>query len=243
MIEQFAKFSSIGGITRGEQGLVVSMNTRWLPPIVRLRQHLGMEPVRYNFGPTSHDPLAQLPGGFTFHFDQQRRLWQTLGTKETGAETFLAPEAPQEICRSGIESDKPITLELGPIFERTKKPATVPAGDYRLRLLMLDPTSTAAGQRVFSIAAFEILVSDDGRQGKPVNHLQPGKRAAAPTTLAERVDVFAESGGRQRVLERVFDVKLSPPGRVTVTLTPVTGKALLCGAVLEPVEPVRRKTT
>jgi hypothetical protein len=346
VIEQFAKFSSIGGITRGEQGLVVSMNTRWLPPIVRLRQHLGMEPVRYKFGPTSHDPLAQLPGGFTFHFDEQRRLWQTLGTKETGAETFLAPAATHEICRSGIESDKPIVLALGPIFERTKKPATMPAGDYRLRVLMLDPTSTAAGQRAFSIAVrigddrgmerlrfdpvkarylrlachgnsqndwnsieevaldslandgsgpaitashelkdhpaaaaadgtrktrwaargrdewiqfrldprmatdsigiawfgdenrkakFEILVSDDGRQWKPVSNLQPGKRAAAPKTLAERVDVFAETGGRQRVLERVFDVTLPAPGRVMVTLTPLKGKALVCGVVLEPV--------
>ncbi|MCX6909911.1 MAG: alpha-glucuronidase family glycosyl hydrolase [Verrucomicrobia bacterium] len=210
VIEQFAKFSSLGGITRGEQGSVVSLNTRWLPHIVRLRQQLGLEPVRYNFGPTSHDPLAQAPGRFTFHFDEQRRLWQTLGAEETGAKTFSAPRAGHEICRSGIESDKPIALALRPILSAKKTPATAPTGHYRLRLLMLDPVSTAPGQRVFS-------VSVDG------------------AVVEERVDVFAGSGGSHRVLERAWPVRLDQAGCVTVTLTPVKGKAMVCGAVLEPV--------
>ena len=54
VIEQYAHFSSLGGINRGEQGLVVSMNLRWLTHYVRFRQMLGIEPVRYNFAPTSH---------------------------------------------------------------------------------------------------------------------------------------------------------------------------------------------
>ena len=91
VIEQFAAFSR-AGMTRGEQGLVVSLNTRWLSHYVRLRQLLGLEPVRYKFGPTSHDPLAQAAGKFTFHFDSQRRLWQTLGTVETGADAFTLPQ-------------------------------------------------------------------------------------------------------------------------------------------------------
>ncbi|MCX6899281.1 MAG: malectin domain-containing carbohydrate-binding protein [Verrucomicrobia bacterium] len=210
VIEWFAKFSSIGCITRGEQGLVVSINTRWLPHIMRLRQQLGLEPVRYNYGPTSHDPLAQAPGRFTFHFDAKRRLWQTLGAQETGAQTFAAPKTADEMCRSGIEIDKPITLALRPIAGAKKDTATVPAGDYRLRLLMLDPVSKAAGQRVFSVSLGGAVV-------------------------ANRVDVFAESGGQRRVLERVWPVKLDRPGCVTVTLTPVKGKVLICGAVLEPV--------
>ncbi len=347
VIEQYAKFSSLGGMTRGEQGSVVTMNTRWLPHIVRLRQQLGLDAVRYNFGPTSHDPLAQAPGRFTFHFDADHHLWQTLGEKETGAETFLLPaemNVPNEICRSGIESAKPIAFPVTPILPGKKDTATVPAGNYRLRLLMLDPSSTAAGQRVFSIALdvagdqgmerygfdpvqarflrlacrgnsqndwnsivevtvdslakdadgplasashemkehpataavdgkyetrwatrgrdewiqfrlnpqattdhigiawfgadyrkalFDILVSDDGRQWKPVTHLRPPS-SAVTTMLADRLDIFAASGGRARVLERAFDVKLPTAGRVTVTLTPVTGKALVCGAVLEP---------
>ena len=41
-----------------------------------MRQMLGMEPVRYNFGPTSHDPLAQYPGTFTYFFDAKHQVWQ-----------------------------------------------------------------------------------------------------------------------------------------------------------------------
>jgi hypothetical protein len=148
VIKQFAAFSSIGGMTRGEQGLVVSLNTRWLVYFVRLRQMLGLEPVRYNFGPTSHDPLAQAPGRFTYFFDADRHIWQTLGAEETGAETFAAPSANEEIGRHGLLSDKPVALTVRPIVHK----AALPAGAYRLRLLLLDPDSTAEGQRVFSVA-------------------------------------------------------------------------------------------
>lgn len=217
VITQFAKFSSLGGITRGEQGSVVSLNTRWLPHIMRLRQQLGMEPVRYNFGPTSHDPLAQASGRYTFHFDTEYHLWQTLGTQETGGETFVAPRASDEICRSGIESRKAITFTLRPIAGNRKDAATLPAGEYRLRLLMFDPVSKTAGQRVFSVSVNGAVAE-------------------------ERVDVLGGSGGSRRVLERAWPVKLDRAGCVTVTLTPVKGKALVCGAVLEPVSvPVKLK--
>ena len=85
VIEQFAQFSKNGVLTRGEQGLVVTMNTRWLPHYVRLRQMLGMAPIRYDFAATSHDPLAQSPGIFTFFFDVDHQIWQCLGATETGA--------------------------------------------------------------------------------------------------------------------------------------------------------------
>ena len=110
MIEQFAKFSSLGGITRGEQGLVVSMNLRWLPHYVRQRQALGMEPVRYNFGPTSHDPLAQGAGKFTFHFDADHAVWECLGEKETGARVFVVPDGAKIIVTcdaGGLRRDLP----------------------------------------------------------------------------------------------------------------------------------------
>ena len=160
VIEQFAGFSALCGMTRGEQGLVVSMNTRWLPHYVRLRQALGVAPIRYNFGATSHEPLAQSPGRFTFYVDTQRRLWQTLGTEEVGAATFALPAgtkvattgepaaADEDMFHRGIESDKPLTLTLQPILYK----APLPPGQYTLTLSMLDPTSTAAGQRVFEVS-------------------------------------------------------------------------------------------
>lgn len=139
---QFATFSSIGGITRGEQGLVVSLNTRWLVYFVRLRQMLGLEPVRYRFAPTSHDPLAQAPGRFTYDFDDGHAVWQVLGAEETGA-TVL-----QTSGQSGLLIDKPVTLAVRPIVHK----APLLAGDYTLRLRLADLDSTAAGQRVFAVS-------------------------------------------------------------------------------------------
>jgi len=206
VIRQYAAFSSIGGITRGEQGLVVSLNTRWLVYYVRLRQILGMEPVRYDFGPTSHDPLAQAPGRFTFFFDGERHVWQTLGAEETGAETVDAPLAQEEIARHGLLIDKPITLNVRSITH----PAALPSGDYQLRLLMSDPDSTAAGQRVFTVS---VRASGDEKDAT--------------------VDVFKEAGGANRLLERVFPVTLRRPDGVAVTVAPVKGKAVISGLALE----------
>ncbi len=225
VIEQFARFSSIGGITRGEQGLLVSMNTRWLSHIVRHRQALGLEPVRINLAPTSHDPLAQSRGTFTFHFGPDHELWECWGAEETGARAFAlppdvtvaanpsVPAAWKEICRTGIEIEQPLTLAMRPILAKDSrgqgKSVPMPPGDYRLRLLLLDPESTAPGQRVFDVRV-----------------------AGAP---ADRVDVFQRAGGARRVVALVYPVSLRSAGAVEVTLTPVNGKALLCGAVLEPV--------
>jgi len=203
VIEQFAKFSSIGGITRGEQGLVVSMNLRWLTHIVRHRQALGMEPVRIKFGPTQHDKLAQSAGKFTFHFTTDHAVWEVWGEEETGARVFTVPTAPDEIARTGIETDKPLSFKLRPIMHK----ALLPPGDYRLRLLLLDPDSTAAGQRVFTVAI---------------------------GNTSSTVDIFQETGGANRLLERVYPVTLRAPGEVAVTLTPVKGHAMISGAVLEP---------
>ena len=215
LVEQFARFSSCCGMTRGEQGLVVSMNTRWLPHYVRLRQALGLEPIRYNFGPTSHEPLAQSPGRFTFHFDARQRLWQTLGAEETGAAAFVLPEGTKiaavpvaidaGLFRSGIESEKPLTLAIQPILYKT----ALPPGRYTLSLSMLDATSTAAGQRIF-----EVSVSGGA--------------------ACDRVDVFQAAGGANRVLTLRYPVSLAVGGEVKVTLTPRVGKAILCAAVLEP---------
>ncbi|NUQ66239.1 MAG: hypothetical protein HUU20_27580, partial [Pirellulales bacterium] len=191
------------------------LNTRWLAHIVRHRQALGLEAVRINFAPTQHDPLAQLAGPFTLHFTADRRIWECYGERETGASVFTLPAVEDEICRSGLQSDRPLQWVLQPILARGNspkpEPALLPAGKYRLRLYLIDPASTAAGQRVFS-------VSVDG------------------AVVADRVDIFAESGGAGRPVNRVWPVTLDRPGSIAVTLTPVEGKAVVCGAELEPVE-------
>lgn len=237
VIEQFARFSSQGGITRGEQGLVVGLNTRWLSHLIGLRQSLGLEPVRLCFGPTEHDQLAQahFPGIFTFHLDLQHHFWERMGREETGADVYFSPEATvpippesgsatppaetiltaqsaQEICRTGIESEKPIEFTLRAITapDTAKKSPTafLPAGDYELQLLFLDPTSTAIHQR-------EMEVSIENQ-------------------WTNRIDIYERAGAPRRVATFSYPILLKAPGTIKIRLTPLKGKAVVSGAVVNP---------
>ena len=116
------------------------------------------------------------------------------------------PAAWSEVCRSGIEITKPLTLTLRPFMMRSQP---LPPGAYRLRLLVVDTDSTAPGQRVFEVKAASLS--------------------------ADRVDVFSRAGKANRIVELAYPVTLKTAGAVAVTLTPVKGSAILCGAVLEPV--------
>ena len=213
VIKQYAQNAMLGGITKGEQGIIVSLNTRWLSYFIGLRQKLRMEPVRINFGPSSHDPLAQQPGNLTFMIDTKGHWWQTLGTKETGAETFMRPDADNEIGRTGIQSAKSIKLKLGitlrgPILAK-KSEKDMSAGNYRVHLFLLDPDSTAAGQRVFKIDV---------------------------AGTSENVDIFKEAGRAGKVLEKIYPVTLAQPGQIEVRLTPIAGNVTLSGILIEPKE-------
>jgi hypothetical protein len=229
IIEQYAKFSQLGGLTRGEEGLIVSMNTRWLPHYTRFRQTLGLEAIRYNLAPTSHDLLAQSRGVFTFYFGADKSVWQCRGAHETGAEEFeLSPDAVientgeidaafREVCRTGIETGKPLAMAVRPIMGRRGKKGLeampLAPGKYQLTLLMLDPSVSAEGDRVFDVSVSAC-----------------GKKQAN-----ERVDACRLAGGANRVVTLRYSLGVDTPGDVKVELTPVKGKALICGAVLEPV--------
>jgi hypothetical protein len=230
VINQFARFSSIGGITRGEQGLVVSLNMHWLTHFMALQQALALEPVCCKFGPTSQDPLAQGASPYTYYIDAGRNWWEVFGDQETGAKAFSLPSevkitrdsamSPgcEEICRTGIESDKLIRLLVRPIMGREDRyqppPLMLSAGRYRLSMLFLDPHSTAPGQRVFDVSI---------RAGK------------TPADKSDRIDVFKETGQANRILHRDYTITLDKPGEVEVLLQPVVGNAILSGIVLEPI--------
>ena len=132
VIQQFAQLSSLGGITKGEQGLIVSMNLRWLPYIISERQAEGLEPIRLRFEPTFHDPLAMDGGANTFYFDNQRHIWKGLGEKETGMPVFLeSPNGPtDDICSSGVKIERGLTFRLGPIMGDNLAP-----GSYTVHLI------------------------------------------------------------------------------------------------------------
>jgi hypothetical protein len=232
VIEQYAQFSSLGGITRGEQGLVVSLNLRWLTHMIQQRQTLGLEPVRVNFAATQHDKLAQAAGRFTFYFEPNRTVWECLGAEETGGKVFTLPagskviraadlpESWEEICRSGVESAQPLVFTLRPMMTRENRGAgglaALTPGDYRLHLLFLDPSSSAPEQRVFDLA------------------LDPGSDSKNGA-LHDQIDIFRLAGAPNRLVERKYEVSVNRSGAVKVVLTPIKGHALICGAVLEAV--------
>jgi hypothetical protein len=109
-IEQYARTIGRAGSTRGEQGILISLNLRWLPYFVSQRQALGMEPLRIRFAPTAPDPLAQSPGTRTFAFDTGHHLWLVLGEAEVGAE--VRPRGSGDTCSGGLEVDREVSLPL-----------------------------------------------------------------------------------------------------------------------------------
>jgi hypothetical protein len=118
VIEQYAQFSSLGGITRGEQGIIVTLNLRWLPYIVSERQAEGLEPIRYKFEPTFHEALAMDSGVNTFYFDHERHIWKGLGEKETGRPVFVdTPDAPTDaVCSTGLRLERGLAFQLAPMM-------------------------------------------------------------------------------------------------------------------------------
>jgi len=213
-IRLFAEGARLPGASRGEQGLIVSLNLRWYVHYVRLAQQLGSAPVLVNYAPTSHDPLAQSPGRLTVYVDGGGRFWDVQGQAETGAAAYgelagyVAEPAPAgadafwEVRRSGIQTDQPITLDLSPIGGRGK----LAPGRYRLTVLLGEAPGGVAGP---CTADVEVYV--------------PGRK----TPLTERVTLGA------RPQDRRYDIELSASGSVGVKLKPVSGAVRVCGLALE----------
>jgi len=226
VIRELARSLRQDGITRGGQGLIVTLNTRWLPHYVRLHQRLGLAPIRYNFGRTVHDPIAPRPGRFTFHFDPAKRIWQTLGQKETGAKVFAfgpdtaldvgdnAPAGLDRIARQGLDLGKTLTIPLRPIMygaygrKDIKQSPHVPVGQYRLTTWTI--LSAAHGER-----AFQLTVTCGG---KVVGQFD------------EQTGIG--NNGQPVLSRRDYKVTIENPGEVKVTVKPVKGKVLLSGMLL-----------
>ncbi len=78
VIRKYVLAAKTGGPTGGEKAIVVSLNLRWLPYFVSLRQAAGLEPVRYLAGKVEVEPLAQGAGHNTFHVDEEGRMWKVV---------------------------------------------------------------------------------------------------------------------------------------------------------------------
>ena len=138
-IEQYAIAARQGRISPGEKALIISLNLRWLPYFVAQRQALGLEPVRVNFQPTQHEPLAQGAGRNTFFFDSRGQIWKGLGEKETGVRVSSAVKRDVSsdfdpgLFASGLEIAEPQRLEITALTGAKLLP-----GNYKVDLLFPD---------------------------------------------------------------------------------------------------------
>jgi hypothetical protein len=126
-VEQYARTIIHGGASRGEKGILVSLNLRWLPYFAGQRQALGMEPLRVRFAPTTPEALAQAPGRFTHAFDASQRLWLVLGSTETGGNVQVGGDSTP--CSGGLKVDQTISLALSGMGG-----GALPAGPVRVSL-------------------------------------------------------------------------------------------------------------
>jgi hypothetical protein len=130
-IEQYSKAIRHGTTSRGEEGILISMNLRWLPYFDAQRQAVGLEKLQVEFAPTFQDAFAQQPGNYTFDFDSSKRVIEVLGSSELGVQVHEF--GPGAGCASGIEVQSPLTLTMGGLSG-----ASLPSGAYFLRLEMPD---------------------------------------------------------------------------------------------------------
>jgi len=214
VLEQYARAASRGRPTRGEMGILIAMNLKWLPYMFSQRQALGLYPIHYHFQPTRQEALAQSPGNYTFYFDQDRTLWKALGQRETQYSTFRQPSPPfadeedlKEVCQTGLQSSRPLSLHLKTIAEQELLP-----GVYNLRLWFVCPSSEAEGDSIFDLT----LSASEGA-----------------IDVTKRVDVVREADGKDRALQVNVPLHIQA-GSLSFRLEPVKGAIYLCGVVLTP---------
>lgn len=238
VVKQYVRAITSIDADRGEIGYLFTFTAEWLPFFVSLKQAVGMEPVRVNFMPENWDYLAQGAGQFAWYLSRKGEYWRGYGYKTSRALEFAIPETAkpvvadgmpteyQEICRNGVKSNNAFSFHLKPITYDAyipgcvsiAKPRTLPAGSYRVRLLFLEPSATAEKEREFDV---EIVALKEDESG-------------VVAQAKDSIDIFRQSGGRFRVMERTYPVQLNDNSFIKVTLKPRKGEALICGAILEP---------
>lgn len=123
-IRQYVKTITSLPPTRGEVAMVLSLNLRWLPDYLSVRQLIGLEPSLIKFQPTHYEPLAQAPGEYTFYIDDKQATWLSAGESETGLNAFYDNNGS-----SYVEVDSVLNFELTTI----RRVPLIP-GKYRLTI-------------------------------------------------------------------------------------------------------------
>lgn len=126
VIAKYAQTIAHDHATRGELGILVSLNLRWLPYFISARQAAGLDPVRIRIDKVDQEPLAQGAGHNTFYFDDQHQLWRVFdreaieGKLRTGAimgdrlepgRYSINGGTPQEAIGGQLEIEIPADIE------------------------------------------------------------------------------------------------------------------------------------
>ena len=209
VIEQYAALSTTMPITKGEEGVLITLNTRWLPYVLGQQQAVGSQPARFTFQPTVHEALAQLPGKNTYFFDRAGLLWRSLGEKETGAIIALNQTAQDEHTKYGILINKPVSLSLKTIGD-----SLFASGTYQVTLRLTDQTQQAGQASSLSVT----LQSDN-----------------ETASIADLVYVLASSKQHPQAVTKTYTIKRSH-GKVDLTIVPKSGSVLVHSIVVQRVQ-------
>lgn len=234
IVDQYARFSAGKGITKGEKGILISLNLSWIPYIESQRQALRESPIRCNFAPTIHPKFGQGLLLTNFFIDKEQNLWRNYGFEETGAPAYelsdklrlgrtgSIPGVFEEIYFSGIESDSTIRFTIRPMMSDVKPVGPtrdlisnrVRPGPYQLQLLF---ASSLKGNTDENIT--DILV-----------YTHPGQ----PAVATDIINVRRNTGGKTGMILKTYDLIVPDKGEVIIELKAMKGKAGICGAVLIP---------
>ncbi len=131
-IKMYVDAIKSGQSTRGEEAIVVSLNLRWLPDFISVRQQLGLSPVLIKFQATQHEQVAQAAGTYTFWIDNIQNTWLARGEKETGFKAYSSRNAT-DMMGSYIEVDSTLVFRIVTVRDQDLLP-----GKFKLNILADD---------------------------------------------------------------------------------------------------------
>ncbi len=157
----------------------------------------------HTYGNNPADASTFKPGQTRF-IDEAGKLWETQG----GYPCFKAPQSEKEFGRCGLQCATPVTLKIEPIeggdycpsmYQRNvMKEGLLAPGRYKLHLLLLDPDSTAAGQRVFKVAG-QSPGRSSRRRSRDGGHLQGSRREQPRVETGASGKIIEAGQGRSRI--------------------------------------------
>ena len=205
-IKKYTEFIQYPGLNKGEEAMVISLNLRWLPFFTELEQQLGLQPYIVNFGPTSHEPLAQIPGNNTFLFFEDGRIAKTLGEKETTANAVFENNidisgAFAELYKSGIEGDTTVRFSI-----KSMTNEDLAKGQYKIEFLVNNPDLSKD-------ISFFVQIVDKAKN------------------IVHNTDVTLSNNASDQP-ERITSIVNLKEDGLTVQIVPQSGKFILNGAII-----------